>query len=86
MLPQVIGDARPQKESVSGVGLLSQGGHMSASGETEAQPHHTGLHTEAQPKGKLSQQTPRDLGMLDTRSQDSSPSLSHRGKGGWSVC
>lgn len=39
---------------------------MSASGETEAKPTHTGLHTEAQPKGKLSQQIHRDLGMLNT--------------------
>nr|KAF6389235.1 TNF alpha induced protein 8 like 3 [Myotis myotis] len=39
---------------------------MSASGETEVKPKHTGLHTEAQPKGKLSQQIHRDLGMLDT--------------------
>lgn len=53
MLPQVIGDARTQKESVFRVGLLSQGGHMSVSGETEAKLNHTGLLTEAQPKGKL---------------------------------
>lgn len=35
------------------MGLLSQGRHMSANGETEAKPNHTGLRTEAQPKGKL---------------------------------